>query len=70
MQFLQARALVFIYHVHAAAKWQTTAKPQTTLGVQFNPGFLFLCSKAFSRRIFSVILRASNHQFADKKNEN
>ena len=31
MQFLQARALVFIYHVHAAAKWQTTAKPQTTL---------------------------------------
>ena len=21
----------FFYHVHAAAKWQTTAKPQTTL---------------------------------------
>ena len=33
-----------------------------------NPGFFFLCSKAFSRIIFSVIFRASNHQLVDKKN--
>ena len=33
-----------------------------------NPGFSFLCSKAFSRIIFSVIFRASNHQLVDKKN--
>ena len=28
----------------------------------------FLCSKAFSQIIFSVIFRASNHQLVDKKN--
>ena len=33
-----------------------------------DPGFSFLCSKAFSRIIFSVIFRASNHQLVDKKN--
>ena len=36
--------------------------------VKFNPGFFFLCSKAFSQIIFSVIFRASNHQLVDKKN--
>ena len=30
--------------------------------------FFFLCSKAFSRIIFSAIFRASNHQLVDKKN--
>ena len=30
-----------------------------------NPGFYFLCSNAFSRIIFSVIFRASNHQLVD-----
>ena len=41
-------------------------------GFKFNPGFFFLCSKAFFRIIFSVILRASNHQLVHvgKKNEN
>ena len=33
-----------------------------------NPCFFFLCCKAFSRIIFSVIFRASNHQLVDKKN--
>ena len=34
-----------------------------------NPGFFFLCSKAFSGIIFfSDIFRASNHQLVDKKN--
>ena len=33
-----------------------------------NPGCFFLCSKAFSRIIFSVVFRASNHQLVDKKN--
>ena len=37
------------------------------LRVKFNPGFFFLCSKAFSRIIFSVILSASKHQIVDKK---
>ena len=30
-------------------------------------GFFFLCAKAFSRIIFSVIFRASNHQLVDKR---
>ena len=34
----------------------------------FKLGFFFLCSKAFCWIIFSVILRASNHQLVDKKN--
>ena len=39
-----------------------------------NPGLnltrvsFFLCSKEFSRIIFSVIFRASNHQLVDKRN--
>ena len=33
-----------------------------------NLGSFFLSSKPFSRIIFSVIFRASNHQFVDKKN--
>ena len=37
-------------------------------GVKFNPGFFFLCSEAFSRIIFSVIFKASNHQLVDQKN--
>ena len=37
-------------------------------GVKCNPGFFFLCSKPFSRIIFSVIFRTSNHQLVDKKN--
>ena len=37
-------------------------------GIKFNPGFFFLYSKGFSRIIFSVIFRASNHQLVDKKN--
>ena len=32
-----------------------------------NPGVFFLCSKVFSRIIFSVIFRASNHQLVDKR---
>ena len=34
----------------------------------FNPGFFFLCSKAFSHIIFSAMFRVSNHQLEDKKN--
>ena len=33
-----------------------------------NPGFFFLCSKASSRIIFSVIVGTSNHQLVYKKN--
>ena len=43
-------------------------------GLAFNPRlnltrvFILLCSKAFSRIIFSVLFKASNNQLVDKKN--
>ena len=36
--------------------------------LDFNPGFFFFLSKSFSRIIFSILFRTSNHQIADKKN--
>ena len=38
------------------------------LGLNLTPVSFFLRSKVFSRTIFSVIFRASNHQLVDKKN--
>ena len=40
----------------------------TKPGLKFNLGLFFLYSKAFSRLVFSVIFRPSNHQLVDKKN--
>ena len=37
-------------------------------GLNFNLGFFFF-SKAFSRIIFSILFRASNHQIVGKKNK-
>ena len=37
-------------------------------GVNFNPGFFFFCSKAFSRMNFSLVCRVSKHNLiVDKK---
>ena len=38
-------------------------------GLDFNPGFFFFCSKAFTRIIFSLLYRVSNHQIVGKKNK-
>ena len=49
--------------------WNQESRAKLVEGrLALNPGFFFLCSKAFSRIIFSVIFRASNHQLVDKKN--
>ena len=37
--------------------------------LNFNLGFFFFCSKAFSRIIFSILFRATNHQIVRKKNK-
>ena len=37
--------------------------------LNFNLGLFFFCSKAFSRIIFSILFRASNHQIVGKKNK-
>ena len=39
-----------------------------TQGLNFNPGLFFFSSKAFSRKIFSILFRVFNHQIVDKKN--
>ena len=49
--------------------WNPESRAQLFEGrLVFNPSFFFLCSKTFSRIIFSMILGAPNHQFVDKKN--
>ena len=40
----------------------------TSLRLNFNPGFFFFCSKAFSRVNFIILFRASTHQIIGKKN--
>ena len=38
-------------------------------GLNLNLGFPFVCSKALSRIIFSILFTASNHQIVVKKNK-
>ena len=37
-------------------------------GLNFNPGFFFFLSKAFSRIVFSILFRVSNYQIVGKEN--
>ena len=37
-------------------------------GLNFNPGFLFLLSRALSRIVFSVLFIVSSHQIVGKEN--
>ena len=39
----------------------------TNPGLNFNPAFFFLLSKALSRIIFCILFRVSNHQIVGKK---
>ena len=58
-------------HVRESGFWIRNQESRAKLvegRLALNPGFFFLCSKAFSPIIFSVIFRASNHQLVDKKN--
>ena len=40
----------------------------TNPGLNFNPAFFFLLSKALSRIIFGILFRVSNHQIVGIKN--
>ena len=58
-----------IYWYHKRTKGPVVRRPISAKpGVKLNPDFIFLCSKEFSRNIFSVIFSGSNHQLEDKKN--
>ena len=46
-----------------------SAKISANPGLNFNLGFFFFCSKVFSRIIFSILFRATNHQIEGKKNK-
>ena len=53
--------VLFIYH--STVTWAQLFERRLAL----NPGFFFLCLKAFSRLLFCAIFRATNHQLLDKK---
>ena len=48
---------------------ENSAKISANPGLNFNLGFFFFCSKVFSRIIFSILFRATNHQIEGKKNK-
>ena len=52
-----------IDHVKIIVQGQVVQRP-----VSANPDLFFFLSKAFSQKIFSVLLRVTNHQIVDKKN--
>ena len=41
---------------------------RANLGLNINPGFFFLLSKALSGILFSILFRVSNHQIVGKEN--
>ena len=52
------------YHLGPVVQRPITANPR----LNFNPDFFSFFSEAFSRIIFSILLRSSNHHIVDKKN--
>ena len=52
-----------IDHVKIIVQGQVVQRP-----VSANPDLFFFLSKAFSQKIFFILLRVTNHQIVDKKN--
>ena len=63
-QIFQLISLKYQYLIWHLDTWAELFEGQLVL----NPGFFFLCSKAFSRIIFCPIFKASDYQLVDKKN--
>ena len=58
-----------IDHVKIIVQGRVVQRPvSANPGLNFNPDLFFFSSKAFSQRIFSILLRVTNHQIVDKKN--
>ena len=58
-----------INHGKIIVEGQVVRRPvSANPGLNFNPGLFFFSSKAFSQKIFSILLRVTNHQIVDKKN--
>ena len=53
---------------HLATSSSAASRLALNPGLNLTRVSFLLCSKVFSRIIFSVIFRASNHQLVDKKN--
>ena len=53
-----------IDHVKIIVQGRVVQRP-----VSANPDLFFFLSKAFSQKIFSILLRVTNHQIVDKENE-
>ena len=58
------------YSIHGKELGPVVRRPiSANPGLNFNPGFFFFCSKAFSWINFSILFIASTHQIVDKKNK-
>ena len=58
-----------IDHVKIIVQGRVVQRPvSANPGLNFNPDLFFFSSKAFSQKIFSILLRVTNHQIVDKKN--
>ena len=64
-----ARRVVSLLHFVSLHPGPVVQRPiSANRGLNFNPGFIFFCSKAFFRILFCILLRASNHQIVAKTN--
>ena len=62
---------IYEFEIHRSENWCGLKEPGAQLfegRLALNPGFILLCSKAFSWIIFSVTFNASNNQVVLKKN--
>ena len=58
-----------IDHVKIIVQGRVVQRPvSANPGLNFNPDLFFFSSKAFSQKIFSILLRVTNHHIVDKKN--
>lgn len=59
-----------LFKVHSSNQGPVVRRPiSANPGLDFNPGFFFFLSKAFSWIVFSILFRVFNHQIVDKNNE-
>ena len=65
---LLANFLESLPHAQIALGPVVRTPVSANLGLNFNPGFFFLLSKALSGIIFSILFRVSNHQVVGKEN--
>ena len=68
MQFHRAKYRIIIIKITILGP--VVRRPvSANLGLNFNPEFFLLLSKALSQIIFTILFRVSNHQIVGKENK-